>query len=67
MYASHLSIHHFAARGQINLIQKPYLIDYSCTRNTSFNAVEIIHIHAWHVRHFSFLFFSFLKIELIFI
>jgi hypothetical protein len=50
MYASHLAINHLAARGQIALIQKPYLIDYSCTTNTSFHDVEIIHIHAWHVR-----------------
>ena len=50
MYASHLAINHFASRGQINLIQKPYLIDYSCTKNTSFHEEEIIHIHAWHVR-----------------
>ena len=50
MYASHLAINHLAARGQMNLIQKPYLIDYSCTTNTSFHDVEIIHIHAWHVR-----------------
>ncbi|CAF0898017.1 unnamed protein product [Rotaria sordida] len=48
MYASHLAINHYAGRGQIKLIQKPYLIDYSCTTNTSFNEVEIIHIHAWH-------------------
>jgi hypothetical protein len=50
MYASHLAINHYAGRGQIKLIQKPYLIDYSCTINSSFNDVEIIHIHAWHVR-----------------
>ena len=50
MYASHLAINHYAGQGQIKLIQKPYLIDYSCTINTSFNEIEIIHIHAWHVR-----------------
>ena len=49
MYASHLAINHYGARGQIKLIQKPYLMDHSCTTNTSFNEVEIIHIHAWHV------------------
>lgn len=54
MYASHLAINHFAGRGQIRLIQKPYLIDYSCTTNTSFQHEEIIHIHAWHVCFFSF-------------
>ena len=55
MYASHLAINHYAGRGQIKLIQKPYLIDYSCTTNTSFGSVEIIHIHAWHVgRSFSY-------------
>lgn len=49
MYASHLAINHYAGQGKIKLIQKPYLIDYSCTMNTSFNEIEIIHIHAWHV------------------
>jgi hypothetical protein len=56
MYAGHLAINHYAGRGQIKLIQKPYLIDYSCIRNTSFNHVEIIHIHAWHVNFFFFMF-----------
>lgn len=49
MYAGHLAINHYAGRGQINLIQKPHAIDYSCTVNTSFHTEEIIHIHAWHV------------------
>ena len=49
MYAGHLAINHYAGRGQIKLIQKPYLIDASCTTNSSFDSVEIIHIHAWHV------------------
>jgi hypothetical protein len=55
MYASHLAINHYAGRGQIKLIQKPYLIDSSCTTNVSFNDVEIIHIHAWHVGRIFFL------------
>ena len=49
MYAGHLAINHYAGRGQIKLIKKPYAIDYSCTANTSFHTEEIIHIHAWHV------------------
>jgi hypothetical protein len=57
MYASHLAINHYAGRGQIKLIQKPYLLDHSCTTNTSFNDVEVIHIHAWHVRSYFFLLF----------
>jgi hypothetical protein len=61
MYASHLAINHYAARGQIKLIQKPYLIDASCTTNVSFNDVEIIHIHAWHVSRL----FSYILIETI--
>ncbi|CAF3538758.1 unnamed protein product [Rotaria socialis] len=48
MYASHLAINHYARLGRIKLIQKPYLIDYSCTTNVSFHEIEIIHIHAWH-------------------
>ncbi|CAF4646708.1 unnamed protein product [Rotaria sp. Silwood1] len=59
MYASHLAINHYAGHGQIKLIQKPYLIDYSCTTNTSFHEVEIIHIHAWHTNQmFSKFFFK---------
>lgn len=59
MYAGHLAINHYAGRGQINLIQKPHAIDYSCTVNTSFHTEEIIHIHAWHVSdHFREIFFA---------
>lgn len=54
MYAGHLAINHYGGRGQIKLIQKPYLIDYSCTINSSFYDTEIIHIHAWHVCRFCF-------------
>ena len=49
MYASHLSLNHLGARGQINLVQKPFLMDHSCTTNESFHDYQIIHIHAWHV------------------
>lgn len=50
MYASHLALNHLAARGRIHLIQKGFLLDFSCTNNRSIEQDEIIHIHAWHVR-----------------